>query len=218
MSKTSGQWEQPLIAKRLATSACRAMAERSRRRCSTGSAPQPHAAGRATGVCRARDAAADRAGRAAQRRHRLHEPDARRRDPQLQRSNVEVLQEQLRQTRDRFTAGEVTRTDVAQAESRLRRGRAYDADGGIQLTSPRRSTYRQVIGAEPGTLAPAARRSFSPRTLGRGWSARGRHPAVTTAMFNVDAAVFQVKVAESSLFRPQPGRQRPADLRLDDRR
>ena len=32
---------------------------------------------------------------------------------QLQRSNVEVLQEQLRQTRDRFAAGEVTRTDVA---------------------------------------------------------------------------------------------------------
>ena len=38
---------------------------------------------------------------------------------QLQRSNVEVLQEQLRQTRDRFNVGEVTRTDVAQSESRL---------------------------------------------------------------------------------------------------
>ena len=35
----------------------------------------------------------------------------------LQRRNVEVLQEQLRQTRDRFNVGEVTRTDVAQAES-----------------------------------------------------------------------------------------------------
>ena len=34
----------------------------------------------------------------------------------LQRRNVEVLQEQLRQTRDRFNVGEVTRTDVAQAE------------------------------------------------------------------------------------------------------
>src|ERR1044072_6110423 len=36
----------------------------------------------------------------------------------LQRRNVEVLQEQLRQTRDRFNVGEVTRTDVAQSESR----------------------------------------------------------------------------------------------------
>ena len=41
----------------------------------------------------------------------------------LQRRNVEVLQEQLRQTRDRFNVGEVTRTDVAQAESRLAAGR-----------------------------------------------------------------------------------------------
>jgi len=35
----------------------------------------------------------------------------------LQRNNVEVLGGQLRQTRDRFNVGEVTRTDVAQAES-----------------------------------------------------------------------------------------------------
>src|SRR5262249_27524818 len=34
---------------------------------------------------------------------------------ELQRSNVNVLEVTLRQTRDRFTAGEVTRTDVAQA-------------------------------------------------------------------------------------------------------
>jgi len=36
----------------------------------------------------------------------------------LNRRNVEVLTEQLKQTRDRLNAGEVTRTDVAQAESR----------------------------------------------------------------------------------------------------
>ena len=32
---------------------------------------------------------------------------------ELDRNNVEVLKEQLRETRDRFTVGEVTRTDVA---------------------------------------------------------------------------------------------------------
>ena len=42
----------------------------------------------------------------------------------LQRRNVEVLQEQVRQTRDRFNVGEVTRTDVAQSESRLAAARA----------------------------------------------------------------------------------------------
>ena len=42
---------------------------------------------------------------------------------ELNRRNVEVLTEQLKQTRDRFNVGEVTRTDVAQAESRLAAGR-----------------------------------------------------------------------------------------------
>src|SRR3954468_458349 len=42
----------------------------------------------------------------------------------LQRRHGEVLQEQLRQTRDRFSVGEVTRTDVAQSESRLAAARA----------------------------------------------------------------------------------------------
>jgi outer membrane protein len=37
----------------------------------------------------------------------------------LQRRNFEVLQEQLRRTRERFNVGEVTRTDVARSESRL---------------------------------------------------------------------------------------------------
>ena len=37
----------------------------------------------------------------------------------LDNNNVDVLKEQLRETRDRFTVGEVTRTDVAQAEASL---------------------------------------------------------------------------------------------------
>ena len=39
----------------------------------------------------------------------------------LRQNNVKVLEEQLRLTRDRFGVGEVTRTDVAQAEARSRR-------------------------------------------------------------------------------------------------
>ena len=42
----------------------------------------------------------------------------------LRKNNIIVLQEQLRQTRDRFTVGEVTRTDVAQAESSLASARS----------------------------------------------------------------------------------------------
>ena len=93
----------------------------------------------------------------------------------LQRRNVEVLQEQLRQTRDRFNVGEVTRTDVAQSESRLAAGRSQvlSAEATYKASV---ATYRQVIGVEPGKLAPARRltafrRTRSPPRLG---SARRR--------------------------------------------
>jgi outer membrane protein len=119
----------------------------------------------------------------------------------LQRSNVEVLQEQLRQTRDRFDVGEVTRTDVAQAESRLAAARAQMLTAESNYTTSR-ATYRQVIGVEPGRLDPASPVDrLSPATQQQGiLLARARHPAVTTSMFNVDAALFQVKIAESALY------------------
>ena len=119
----------------------------------------------------------------------------------LQRRNVEVLQEQLRQTRDRFNVGEVTRTDVAQSESRLAASRSSMLTAESNFTTSR-STYRQVIGVEPGTLAPATPVDrLSPQSLPAAIAeARARHPAVTNAMFNVDAAVFQVKISESSLY------------------
>jgi outer membrane protein len=120
---------------------------------------------------------------------------------ELQRRNVEVLQEQLRQTRDRFTVGEVTRTDVAQSESRLAAARAQVLTAESNYTTSR-STYRQIIGVDPGRLAPAAPVDrLSPQSLPVAVNeARARHPSVTTAMFNVDAALFQVKIAEGSLY------------------
>ncbi len=119
----------------------------------------------------------------------------------LQRRNVEVLQEQLRQTRDRFNVGEVTRTDVAQADSRLAAGRSSMlAAESNYITS--RATYRQVIGADPGKLAPATPVDrLSPSSLRQAIAVgRSTHPTVTTAIFNVDTALFQVKIAEGALY------------------
>ena len=120
---------------------------------------------------------------------------------ELQRSNVEVLQEQLRQTRDRFNVGEVTRTDVAQSESRLAQGRSQLLTAESNLNTSR-SSYRQIIGVEPGKLAPGQPVDrFSPTVLGAAiQEGRARHPQVTVAMFNIDAALFQVKIAEGSLY------------------
>jgi outer membrane protein len=119
----------------------------------------------------------------------------------LQRRNVEVLQEQLRQTRDRFNVGEVTRTDVAQSESRLAAGRSQvlNAEAVYKASV---ATYRQVIGVEPGRLAPGSPVDrFSPRTLPAATGlATATHPAVTSAQYSVDAALLQVKVAEGALY------------------
>jgi outer membrane protein len=120
---------------------------------------------------------------------------------ELQRRNVEVLQEQLRQTRDRFIVGEVTRTDVAQAETNLAAGRASVLSAEAQYARSK-ATYRQVIGVEPGTLAPGAPIDrLSPSRLPVAIEiARARHPSVGVAMFGIDFAVLQVKINEGTLY------------------
>src|SRR5215470_4998752 len=119
----------------------------------------------------------------------------------LQKRNVEVLSEQLRQTRDRFNVGEVTRTDVAQAESRVAAGRSqlHTAESNY-ITS--KATYRQVIGVEPGKLAagtPVDR--LSPGALSPAVElGKAEHPQVTAAMLGVDVAALQVKINEGALY------------------
>jgi outer membrane protein len=120
---------------------------------------------------------------------------------ELQRSNVNVLEVTLRQTQDRFNAGEVTRTDVAQAESSLAAGRSQVAIAESNLATSR-AQYRQVVGVDPpARLCPASPVDrLSPRTLaGAIDRSRTEHPAITTAMYNVDVAVHQVKINEGAL-------------------
>jgi outer membrane protein len=120
---------------------------------------------------------------------------------ELQRSNVSVLEATLRQTRDRFSVGEVTRTDVAQSESRLAAGRSSLLSAESNYVTSK-ATYRQVIGVEAGKLTAAMPVDrFSPPSLA-GALARGttEHPTITTATYNVDAATSQVKIAEGALY------------------
>jgi outer membrane protein len=119
----------------------------------------------------------------------------------LRKRNVEVLQEQLRQTRDRFNVGEVTKTDVAQSESRLAAGRSQMLSAEATYVTSR-ATYRQVIGVEPGKLAPASPVDrLSPKTL-KGAVAQGRveNPNVTAAALGVDVQALQVKINEGALY------------------
>jgi outer membrane protein len=119
----------------------------------------------------------------------------------LQKRNVEVLAEQLRQTRDRFNVGEVTRTDVAQAEAALAGGRSSFLTAQSNYTTSR-AAYRRVIGVEPGKLSPGTPVDrLSPRTLSTAVvQGQTESPSVLAAMYGVDIAQLQVKIAEGSLY------------------
>lgn len=119
----------------------------------------------------------------------------------LRRRNVEVLEEQLRQTRDRFNVGEVTRTDVAQAEARLAAARSDVLLAESNLIASR-ANYRRVVGVDPVGLVPGSPVDrLSPVTLA-GAVARGmaEHPSVTAAMYGIDVQLLQVKINEGALY------------------
>ena len=118
----------------------------------------------------------------------------------LRRNNITVLEEQLRQTKDRFNVGEVTRTDVAQAESSLATARSdfFVAQSNLQNSI---ASFRQVIGVEPKKLEAARPiENLLPRTLEQAISnAFVEHPLVQAALHNVDVAAANVKMVEGEL-------------------
>src|SRR5690606_37675837 len=71
----------------------------------------------------------------------------------IRNENVAVLQRQLAEARARFEVGEITRTDVAQAESRLAAADALQQQTQAQLAISR-ANYAAVVGQSPGELAP----------------------------------------------------------------
>ena len=119
----------------------------------------------------------------------------------LNRSNVEVLTEQLKQTRDRFNVGEVTRTDVAQADSRLAAGRSALLGAQSNYVTSQ-AQYRRVIGVDPGELAPGTPVDrLSPNALDRAIvEGEQQSPSVLASMYGVDIAELAVKVSEGALY------------------
>jgi outer membrane protein len=119
----------------------------------------------------------------------------------VQQNNVRVLDRTLTDTRNRFTAGQVTDTDVAQSEAQLAGGQATLHAAEATLTTTR-ANYRRIIGEEPTDLAPAsAVDRLSPPTLNAAIAAGvAQNPSVTAGLYGVDVAQLQVKIAEGALF------------------
>src|ERR1700730_1277712 len=119
---------------------------------------------------------------------------------EVQRSNVRVLEQTLKQTQDRFNVGEVTRTDVAQSEAQLAAGKTQLLTAEANLVTTR-SKFRQIIGNEPEGLAPGSPVDrFLPATLPSAVElSLIENPSVTSAMFGVAVNYLNVKVAEGAL-------------------
>ena len=71
----------------------------------------------------------------------------------LNRNNVQVLEVNLKATTDRFEIGDVTRTDVAQSNSRLALARADLRSAEAALVASR-ERYVQIVGKVPEDLQP----------------------------------------------------------------
>ncbi len=118
---------------------------------------------------------------------------------ELNINNEQVIRRQLESTQDRFRVGEVTRTDVAQAESRLALATAQRivAEGNLQNS---RATFQRVIGTYPGKLEnptpaldlPASREAAANL-------AAADNPNVTAARYTERAAQANVTVTTGQM-------------------
>jgi outer membrane protein len=117
----------------------------------------------------------------------------------LNASNVQVLSEQLRATNDRFRVGEITQTDVAQAQAALSEAQAQlaTAEGNLQTS---RASFRQFVGELPGELVePQPLKPPLPSETQVVQFAASNNPNVVAALFGDAAAKDAVDVAFSKL-------------------
>lgn len=120
----------------------------------------------------------------------------------LRQNNVRVITEQLRAARHRFEVGEVTRTDVALAESRLALARANLAVASGSLFAAREE-YRAAVGTYPKSLRSAPKAPATARSLDAARAvAYATHPAMKKIQHDILAAEIGVQ-RSAALMRPK---------------
>jgi outer membrane protein len=116
----------------------------------------------------------------------------------IRQRGLVAFQSQANGTNERFKAGELTRTDVAQANAQVAAAQAALALAVANLHASEAS-YQQIIGHLPGPLAPAPIAKL-PRTLDEALSiAHQTNPQILAAAQNEDAAGHNIGVVGSSL-------------------
>ena len=118
----------------------------------------------------------------------------------LNLNNVRVLERQLQATQDRFSVGEVTRTDVAQAEARLSRSLA-DLKAAEGVLEQSRAAYTRQVGEPPVGLDAPSGISGLPQSLAAAVElAAQTNPIVVQAVFQHQAAEHIVRLVEGELY------------------
>ncbi len=116
----------------------------------------------------------------------------------LRENNQRLLRQELRAAKDRFEVGEVTRTDVAQAEARLAAAGSglAAAQGDLEQAI---EEYRSAVGRKPGNLVPPTKlpRLSDNVDEAKAIALRG-HPDVLKIRHDVSAAELAVQVADAA--------------------
>jgi outer membrane protein len=118
---------------------------------------------------------------------------------EVDRNNVDVLRKQLEATQDRFRVGEVTRTDVAQAEAALAQaqGTLVTQQGTLEIS---RAEYVRAVGHPPGRLMLPRERPVLPATREEALSlATNNNFSVISAKFAELAARDNIDVVRGQL-------------------
>lgn len=113
----------------------------------------------------------------------------------LNRGNVKSLEVNLQATKDRFEIGDLTRTDVAQSESRLAlaRGQLRSAEANLIAA---RERYIQVVGKEPTNLEAPPPLLGLPSSADEAVAyALDHNPDLLAAQQRAKAAGYDVRVA-----------------------
>lgn len=119
---------------------------------------------------------------------------------ELNINNQQVLRRQLEAARDRFQVGEITRTDVSQAESRLAGAIADRIAAEAQLESAR-ATFERIVGVPPEDLRVPDVVPNLPTSLEQAVAlAVESQPEVLAAVFNSRAALESVDVVRGELW------------------
>jgi len=115
------------------------------------------------------------------------------------RNNVRVLIQQLDATRERFRVGELTITDVSQAEARLEGARAdlVQAETQVRIAE---AAFQRTIGQRPGRLGEMPLIGGLPVSEEEAISlAMDMGPRAVTAQYRISAANYSVNTAVGDL-------------------